>query len=93
MHNDHLFLETLEAGIWESLSLTHKDLKASLFTPSGLSNRYSAILYRFPAAIEMTGITILKDVLVCARRWDSFSIEGERDELFSSDTAIYSTYI
>ena len=75
------------------MSLAHKDLKAPLSTPSGLSNRYGAILYRFPAAIEMTGITALGDALICARRWDSPSVEGERDELFSSDTATYSAYI
>ena len=41
----------------------------------------------------MTGITILGDALICARRWDSSSVEGERDELFSTDPAIYSAYI
>jgi hypothetical protein len=41
---------------------------AARLSPSGLPNRYGAIPFAFPAAIELDGLGALSDALVCRRR-------------------------
>jgi hypothetical protein len=58
----------LEAGTWSKLSVAYRDLVAPTATPSGLTNRYRSISFRFPIAVKVAGLSTLLDVLVCRRR-------------------------
>jgi hypothetical protein len=72
-------LEVVEAGSVSMLAKAHRDMTAPLGTPSGLANRYGAIPYRFPAAVEVMGLGALSDALLCRRPWDSPAVLRERD--------------
>lgn len=85
VQGDHQTLDILEAGTWDELAISHRDLEAPRSTPSGLANRYGAIPYRFPAAVELTGLGALSDALVCRRRWTSAAVLRERDILLGAD--------
>lgn len=85
VQDDHEQLETVEAGTWSQLATAHRDLVAPHSSPSGLSNRYGAIPYRFPAAVELVGISALSDALVCRRRWDSPAVVADRNLLLGQD--------
>ena len=61
-------LEIVEAGSFSELSAAHRDMISPRATLSGLANRYGAILYRFAAAVEISGLSALSDALVCRRR-------------------------
>lgn len=87
VQDDHETLEVLEGGTWSELSEAHRDLQSPKATPSGLANRYGAIPYRFPAAVEIAGLGAISDALVCRRRWDSPMVKKERDVLLGSDRA------
>ncbi|KIN05310.1 hypothetical protein OIDMADRAFT_87584, partial [Oidiodendron maius Zn] len=62
-------------------------------TPSGLANRYGAIPYRFPAAVELTGLGPLSDALVYRRRWDSLQVLLERDTMLGLDRASAGAFV
>jgi hypothetical protein len=47
---------------------------AACLSPSGLANRYGAIPFAFPAAIELGGLSALSDALVCRRRHDKYAV-------------------
>jgi hypothetical protein len=68
LQEDHENLEVIEAGNWQMLADSHRDLTAPRATPSGLANMYGRIPYRFPAAVELTGLGPLSDALVCRMR-------------------------
>ncbi|KAI9767399.1 MAG: hypothetical protein M1835_007046 [Candelina submexicana] len=82
---DHEQLETLEAGTWSELSAAHRDLVAARTSPSGLANLYGVIPYRFPAAVEIRGLSALSDALIGARRWDSLEVMQERAFVLGSN--------
>jgi hypothetical protein len=77
-------LEVIEGGTWSDLSVAHRDLTSPKATPSGLANQYGAPPYRFPAAVELSGLGALSDALVCRRRWNSPAVLAERDAVLSS---------
>lgn len=81
LQDDLTTLEVVEGGNWEMLSSAHRDMVSPAATPSGLANRYGAIPYKFPAAVEVTGLGALSDALVCRRRWDSALVLRDRDTL------------
>ncbi|MCJ1364590.1 hypothetical protein MMC16_003703 [Acarospora aff. strigata] len=78
VQDDHEQLETAESSIWSQLAAAHRDLVAPFSSPPGLANKYGPIPYRFPAAVEFTGLSALSDALVCRRRWDSPMVVQER---------------
>lgn len=86
-------LEVAEGGSWSDLATAHRDLTAPIATPSGLANRYGAIPYRFPAAVELAGLGALSDALVCRRRWDSPQVLGERDTMLGVDRAAAGAFV
>jgi hypothetical protein len=45
-------------------------------SPSGLANRYGAIPFAFPAAIELDGLGVLSDAVVC--RHDKANVVSEK---------------
>ena len=68
LQDDLTTLEVVEGGTWEMLSSAHRDMVSPVATPSGLANRYGAILYKFPPSVEITGLGPLLDALVCRRQ-------------------------
>ncbi|MCJ1367100.1 hypothetical protein MMC16_006232 [Acarospora aff. strigata] len=76
-------LERPEMATWTQLSKAHVSLEA-LHT-SATKDGSSDIPYRFPAAIELSGISALSDALICRRRWDSPEVLIERDILLGGD--------
>jgi hypothetical protein len=56
---------------------------AARLSPSGLTNRYGAIPFAFPAAIELEGLGALSDALVCRRRHDKFAVVSEKKLLLN----------
>jgi hypothetical protein len=93
LQGDLATLEVVEGGTWEMLSKAHRDMTAPEFTPSGLANRYGAIPYRFPAAVEVAGLGALSDALVCRRKWDSLAVLKDRDTLLLGNTRAFEKYI
>lgn len=93
VQDDMESLEVIEGGTWSQLSEAHRDMTAPKATPSGLANMYGAIPYRFPAAVEVTGLGAISDALVCRRRWDSVHVLRERSILLGNDLDIKLQYI
>ncbi|ESZ98114.1 hypothetical protein SBOR_1493 [Sclerotinia borealis F-4128] len=93
VQDDLSTLEIIDAGSWEMLSQTHRDMVAPIATPSGLENSYGAIPYKFPAAVEISGLGHLSNALVCARRWDSLAVLHDRDILLLGPREIADEYI
>ena len=79
--DDHETLENAESGTWSELSAAHRDLVAAARSPSGFASHYGVIPYRFPAAVELTGLGPLSDALVCRRKWTSPAVLEERDRV------------
>jgi hypothetical protein len=57
-------LEVHNRGTLEDLRIAYRDLIAPPKTPSGLSNMYGKIPYRFPAAVRLEPIGPIQAVLV-----------------------------
>ena len=93
VQEDHEALEVIDGGTWSELSVAHRDLISPKATPSGLANRYGAIPYRFPAAVEVSGLGALSDALVCRRRWDSPAVVEERDMMLCGRVEAVEEYI
>jgi hypothetical protein len=93
LQDDMTTLEVVEGGTWEMLSNAHRDMVSPQATPSGLANRYGAIPYKFPAAVEITGLGPLSDALVCRRRWDSAQVLRDYRTLLCGDRALASRYV
>ena len=69
IQDDNESREVIEGGTWSELSRAHRDLMAPKATPAGLANRYGAIPYKFPAAVEVTGLGGLSDAWAVIIRW------------------------
>jgi hypothetical protein len=87
LQDDLSTLEVAEAGTWSQLRDAHMGLTVGPASPSGLANRYGAILFRFPAAVEVRGLGAVSDALVCRLPWDSPVVEKERDVWLGDDRA------
>lgn len=68
-------------------------LGAGPASPSGLANRYGVVLFRFPAAVEITSLGAVSDALVCRLPWDSPRVERDRDILLGADRAAAQLYV
>jgi hypothetical protein len=93
LQDDLSTLEVVEGGTWEMLSSAHRDMVSPAATPSGLANRYGAIPYKFPAAVEVAGLGALSDALVCRRRWDSALVLQDRDTLLNGTQEKAAAYV
>ncbi|KMU74204.1 hypothetical protein CISG_10321 [Coccidioides immitis RMSCC 3703] len=51
-------------------------------SPSGHSNCYASVPYRFPTAIQLQGLEVISDALVGRVRWDNPTVIEELDILF-----------
>jgi hypothetical protein len=49
------------------LVISYKDMISLITILLGLANRYRAILYKFLALVEVTGLGVLSDVLMYKR--------------------------
>lgn len=79
--NDLEQLEGSGAGTWSRLAEAHRDLEAFNTTPGTHVKRYVPILFRFPAAVELFGISPLSEAMICRRRRDSPAVLAERNLL------------
>ncbi|KAE9979519.1 hypothetical protein BLS_009725 [Venturia inaequalis] len=79
---DHETLEMAEAGSWNEISTTHRDLVAGPATPSGLSVNYGKIPYAFPAAIYYNLSSPIAAALVGRAKWSSSSVATEAYKIF-----------
>jgi hypothetical protein len=66
---------------------------AARLSPSGLANRYGAIPFAFPAAIELGGLGALSDTLVCRRRHDQYAVVTEKKLLLTGAKADVDSYL
>ena len=93
VQDDNETLEVIEGGTQSDLSAAHRDLTSPKATPSGLANRYRAILYRFLAAVELSRLGALSDALVCRRWWNSPAVISERDAMLCSSPEAFKEYV
>ncbi len=93
VQDDEETLEVPEGGTWSDLSQAHRDLTTHRLTPSGLPIMQGAIPYRFPAAVELIGLSPISDALTCRRRWNSPLVLKDRDLLLGHDTATIISYV
>jgi len=66
---------------------------AARLSPSGLANRYGAIPFAFPAAMELEGLGALSDALVCRRRHDKYAVVAEKRLLLTGAKAVVDAYL
>jgi len=93
LQSDLETLEVIEGGTWSDLSAAHRDMVAARLSPSGLPNRYGAIPFAFPAAVELTGLGALSDALVCRRRHDRYAVLAEKRCLLTGSEAEVGAYL
>ena len=86
-------LEVTESGTWSDLSVVHQDLIADQLSPSGLANRYGAIPFAFPAAVELNELGAISDALVARRRHDNPTVVGEKMIILKDTTEQRQQYI
>ena len=80
----------LAGALEPDLSIAHRDMVAARLSPSGLANRYGAIPFAFPAAIELGDLGALSDALVCRRRRDKYA---EKKLLLTGSKADVDSYL
>jgi hypothetical protein len=85
IQKDHEALEVVEGGTWSELSAAHRDQRSPPATPSGLPNKHGAIPFRFPASININGLSPVSDALVGAKRWDSADVIDCRNTILSQN--------
>jgi hypothetical protein len=66
---------------------------AARLSPSGLPNRYGAIPFAFPAAVELDGLGALSNALVCRRRHDKYAVVSEKKLLLTGAKAEVDSYL
>jgi hypothetical protein len=60
---------------------------------SDLANRYGAIPFIFPAAVELEGLGTLSDALVCRRRYDRYAVVSEKKLILTGAKEGVNTYL
>ena len=93
LQSDLETLEVVESGTWSDLSVAHRDMVAARLSPSGLANRYGAIPFAFPAAVELGGLGAVSDALVCRRRHDKYAVVTEKKLLLTGAKADVDSYL
>jgi len=93
LQSDLETLEVIEGGTWDDLMAAHRDKVAARLSPSGLPNRYGAIPFAFPAAIDLGGLGPLSDALVCRQRHDRHDVVAEKRLLLTGAEADVDAYL
>jgi hypothetical protein len=70
-----------------------RDMVTARLSPSGLANRYGAIPFTFPAAIELGGLGALSDALVCRRRHDKYAVVTKKKLLLTGARVDVDSYL
>ena len=68
-------------------------MMAASLSPSALPNRYGAIPFVFPTAIELVGLSALSDTLLCHRHYDRYVVEEEKRLLLTETEAEVGAYL
>ena len=61
--------------------------------PSRLVNRYRKILFRFPATIEVTGVSAISDTIIGCYQWSSPAVQCKVSVLFRTNDTAYNILI
>ena len=93
LQSDLETLEVIESGTWSDLSVAHRDMVAARLSPSGLANRYGAIPFTFPTAVELKGLSTLSNALVCRRRYDKYAMVSEKKLILTGAKADVDAYL
>jgi hypothetical protein len=93
IQDDHLTLEVVEGGTWNDLSQAHRDLVPAAKTPSGHPFMYGRVPFKFPAAVELSGLGALSDALVGRRQWTSPAVIKERNIILGNDREAFDAYV
>jgi hypothetical protein len=83
----------LAGALEPDLSIAYRDMVAARLSPSGLANRYGAIPFDFPAAIELGSLGALSDALVCRRRHDKYAVVTEKKLLLTGAKVDVDSYL
>ncbi len=67
----------------------YRDLEAPVLIPSGLLNNYGRTLFRFPAAVALTGLGAISDALVARNKWTAPKVQQELRLLFRTNEERY----
>jgi hypothetical protein len=86
-------LEIVEGGSWLELAIAHTRLDTGPCTLSGLPNKYGALLFPFPGAVSITGLSPLSDALVCRRKHDDIVVMLDKKKLLLGFDKERSSYI
>lgn len=78
-------LEIEEAGTAEQISRAHRRLERPPSTPTGTSNTYEGLPYKFPPTVQLCGLGPLSDALMGRRGWDDPEVLSERDLVLAPD--------
>jgi hypothetical protein len=77
----------------EDLRIAHRDLTALPKTPSGLSNMYGKIPYRFPAAVRLEPVGPIQAALVAQRTWQDPEVLHEIRNIAAIDSTELHTWL
>lgn len=88
IEEDHIRLETAEAGVWSSIADSHRDMRLAPRIPSGSTCHVFAVNpYTFPGTAQLTGLGALSDALLGRIKWTEWSVYMELETLFGEDQA------
>ncbi|KAJ5986731.1 hypothetical protein N7451_011096 [Penicillium sp. IBT 35674x] len=88
IEDDHIRLETAEAGVWSDIADSHRDMRLAPRIPSGSTCHVFAVNpYTFPGTAQLTGLGALSDALLGRIKWTEWSVFVELEILFGEDQA------
>ena len=76
--------EIAESSTFKELSQAYRDIMPARNSPSGFANRYGAVLYPFPTAVQVSGLGVISDSLVGRVRLDSPELNIAKEQLILS---------
>jgi hypothetical protein len=88
IEEDHIRLETAEAGVWSDIADSHRDIRLAPRIPSGSTCHVFAVNpYTFPGTAQLTGLGAISDALLGRIKWTEWSVFVELEVLFGEDQA------
>lgn len=87
LNEDGRTLDTEESETWGELAAAHTSQTAPRKTPSGLSNKYGPIPYKFPPSTQLSIESPVSKALVCAATWEDPVVQVHANILLGADRA------
>lgn len=86
IHEDHVRLETAEAGTLPSIADAHRDMRLAPPIPSGSNYHVFAVNpYTFPGVVQLTRLGAVSDALLGCVKWTEWCVWDELEVLFGLD--------